>query len=415
MYDEKAIVAYRTPCGLERFHLPVHYPSLDKHRYISSDTPMFAVHKATIQLLLWADMQKALTALRQKKLGLEMNSKRNDLKAKQKLKIAEARTEIAQQELVCSYQILNQALESLPQFEWDMLKHFPEFPLPKPKQPAGVVPPQAPIYPREPLPTDRAFLPQPKALDKVLRTRLMEKESEAKARFEAAHKQWELICRRIQAVHHDQMRRHAETVQQLKRNYEAALANWEAARAAYLREREQCVRIIEEKKCAYLESESHSVLDHCDMLLAHSKYPPCFPHSYELDYDAAGATLFVDYLLPPLRKLPRLRRIDYIESDDRFRELLLTEDERNVLYAKLLQEIPLRTFHELFASDVPNALAAIVFRGYLYLTDQGAAPSAPQCVIRIQADKASFSRIDLYHEDPAAVFETLGGLLLPLS
>ena len=180
---------------------------------------------------------------------------------------------------------------------------------------------------------------------------------------------------------------------------------------AYLKEREACVHIVDTKKAAYLEHEPHAVLDYFDMALSHSKYPHYFPHTFDMDYDKDNRILIVNYILPPLRVLPRLARVLYDEDKKLFQELILSDRERDILYARLLHELPLRTFHELFTVDVAVSLAAIHFRGYLFLEEERKAGKPPVCALEIQTDRATFAASDLYHGDPAVIFAEMGGVI----
>lgn len=414
MYDESAIEVYTTPSGLKRYRLPVVCAHMSKHRFVSSNLPEFAIHKATLQEMLWAEQWEERTALKHRKLGLEMNAKRPDLKIPQKKKIAEGRTEIAQLEASSAYRVLARGLENPVEFDWEFFKNCPEYPFPKPGQPNYPSPPAKPVLPREPNVNDLTFQPKLEPLDKLRPARKLQKEQEMHARFEAAHKKWEQICMQMRRMYQQQCAQYKDVGLKLKQQYQERLQIWEQGRSEYLRAREGCIQKVEQKKAAYLEHEPHAVLDYFDMALACSNYPTCFPHSFEMDYDAANRQLIIDYLLPPLRVLPRLTRVVYHEENNTFQEIIFTDDERNTLYARLLHELPLRTFHEIFNADGAVALASILFRGYIFLEENKEKGRAPTRVIEVHTDRATFATLDLYHSDPGAVFEEIGGVIRPL-
>ncbi len=414
MYDESAIEAHITPFGLQRYRLPAVYPPLNKHRYIASDTAAFALHKAAIQEMIWTRQFNQRAELKHRRLGLEMNAKRPDLKTRQKQRIAEVRTELARQELSCAYQLLAASLRHQVDFDWDKVKERPAYPQPKPAPPELPEAPMMPSLPREPRPTDSIFTPVLDSMDKLRRSRREEKEQAARQRYEAAHQQWRQIVLRVKQLYQEQAARYQQTVQQAQALYRQQMQNWEAARERYEREREHCMLLVDHKKAAYLNHDPHAVLDYCDMALTFSEYPVCFPHSFELDYDVRNRLLIVDYLLPPLRVLPRLAKVVYNEDDNAFHELLLSEEERNRHYARLLYEIPLRVFHELFTVDSAVAVAAIQFRGYLHLQEGIDITKPPVCVLDVHADRAAYASSDLYHTDPAVLFESLGGTIRSL-
>lgn len=411
MYNNSEIEAYTTPSGLKRYRLPVFCAQMNKHRNISSDTPEFAVHKATLQEIIWAEQWQERASIKHKKLGLEMNGKRSDLKARQKHKIAEGRTSIAQMELHAVYNLLAWSLEASADFDWGFFERCAEYPFPKPLLTEGPTPPAKPFLPREPHPTDSVFQPKVETIDKLRPGRRQQKEQEAYARFEAAHIQWERMCARIKYAYQQQMLQYKNTVDAIKTQHDQQVQTWEQGNAAYIREREACVGMVEHKKAAYLEHEPNAVLDFFDMALAHSVYPACFPHSFEMDYYGNKRALVIDYLMPPLRALPRLARVVYNEEDDSFHDIILTDGERNSLYARLLHELPLRVFYEMFGADTAVALSAIVFRGFIFLDENKDSGKPPTRIVEVQIDRAAFAATDFFHGDSSVIFEDLGGII----
>lgn len=411
MYDESAMETYTTPSGLKRYRLPVENTQLNKHRFISSDIPEFAIHKAALQEMLWSIQWKERSAIKHKKLGLEMNSKRVDLKLRQKHKIAEGRTEIAQYELSCAYGILAAGLNSSLDYSWDFFTKCPEYPFPRPLPPDYPAPPPRPGLPREPEATDPDYQPKLESINKLLRFRRVQKAHEAHAHFEKDHRSWEKQCLQLRQRYQEQISNYRETVNALKNNYQKQVDAWQNNKEAYTARRNACVRLVAQKKAAYLEHEPHAVIDYFDMSLARSKYPLCFPQSYEMDYDASNRVLTIDYLLPSLRVLPRLSRVVYNEAQGQFHDIILTENERNILYARLLHEVPLRIFYEAFNLDVAVSLSAINFRGYIFLHEEKNSGKPPRRVVEIQTDRATLAATDLYHGDPAVIFQEMGGII----
>ena len=183
MYDESAIEVYTTPSGLQRYRLPAIYTQLNKHRNVSSDTPEFAVHKAVFQEILWKAQHEHLIAVKRKKLGLEMNAKRPDVTPRQKRKIADSRSELAQQEMSYAYNALANGLRHGPKFAWDNMKKYPDYPKPRPKEPMLPNAPEKPAVPREPQITDTIFQPKLDPMDRLMRSKREQKEKRSKGAF----------------------------------------------------------------------------------------------------------------------------------------------------------------------------------------------------------------------------------------
>ena len=382
-----------------------------KHRNVSSDTPEFAVHKAVFQEVLWHAQHEHLATVKRKKLGLEMNAKRPEVTPRQKKKIAEGRTELAQQEMKHAYKVLENALRQPPKFTWDTLKKYPDFPMPRPGDAVLPEPPEKPILPREPHITDAAFQPKLDPMDRLMRSKREQKEREARKHYEAAHTQWKQLAQRVQTLYQEQLAEYKQKVQVIRENSKRELTRWEQEKERYYRDREKCAQIVEAKKIAFSKNDPHAILDYFDMVLAFSNYPSSFPQSYELDFDVDGKLLVVDYLLPPLKALPRLSEVTYDKDADAFCESVLDEDTRDGLYAQLLHEIPLRTFHELFSADNVDAVACVQFRGYLHLQQGPGSGGAPTCILAVYADRPTFTSVDLAQCDPCDLFEAMGGTI----
>ncbi|MCK5860980.1 MAG: hypothetical protein KAH38_00755 [Candidatus Hydrogenedentes bacterium] len=411
MYDKSAIEVFTTPLGLQRYRLPAVYTQLSKHRNISSDTPEFAVHKAVFQNLLWKSQHEHFMTVKRKKLGLEMNAKRADVTARQKKKIAEGRNELAQQEIDYAYNVLARALQQNPAFSWDTLKKYPDYPNPIPKEPSLPTPPDKSSLPREPKIRDAIFRPKLDAMDRIMRSKREQKEKEARVHFETAHTQWQQLTQRVQRLRQEQALQYKKNFHSVKEKYQQKIEHWNQEKESYYREREKCTQIIESKKLAFAEGDPHAIIDYFDMVLAFSNYPPLFPQSYDVDFDVENKVLVVDYLLPPLKALPRLKAVDYDKNSDSFHESVLSEDERNHRYAQLLHEIPLRTFHEIYEFDTEKTLTAVQFRGFLYLQQEAKKGGVPSCILSIRADRSLFSSIKLSEQNPLNAFTELGGII----
>jgi hypothetical protein len=411
MYDESAIEVFTTPSGLKRYRLPALYTQLNKHRNIASDTPEFAVHKAVFQEILWKAQHEHFVTVKRKKLGLEMNAKRPDVTSRQKRKIADNRTELAQQELTYAYNALANALRHGPKFSWDILKKFPDYPKPRPNEPQIAPPPDKPQLPREPQITDTIFQPKLDPMDRLMRSKREQKENEARIHFESAHTQWEQLAQRVRRLHQEQTIQYKQNLQAVRGKYQLEIKRWEQEKERYYRDREKCSQIVESKKIAFTKNDPHAILDFFDMVLAFSNYPPLFPQSYEIDYDEGKRELVIDYLLPPLKVLPRLQAVNYDKDADAFYESVLEEDERNQKYAQLLHEMPLRNFYEIFTADKSETVAAVQFRGYLYLQQDAKSGGTPSCVLAIRAERDSFLTLNLAECDPLDAFTELGGTI----
>ncbi len=114
--------------------------------------------------------------------------------------------------------------------------------------------------------------------------------------------------------------------------------------------------------------------------------------------------------MPSVDDIPRLKEVKYVKSKDELVEVFLAESVVSKLYDNLVYQVALRTIHELYESDVVNALASIVFNGWVESVDKATGKKVNACILSVQASLAEFSSISLENVDPKACFRSLKGV-----
>ena len=118
----------------------------------------------------------------------------------------------------------------------------------------------------------------------------------------------------------------------------------------------------------------------------------------------------VDYALPAPDALPTLTEVRYVQTQDELREKHVTDRQLQKLYDELLYQMALRTIHELYEADVVEALASVVFNGWVRSIDPATGQETNPCVISVQAGREEFLAINLEQVDPKACFKALKGV-----
>ncbi|WP_347274639.1 restriction endonuclease [Candidatus Kuenenia sp.] len=192
----------------------------------------------------------------------------------------------------------------------------------------------------------------------------------------------------------------------LEKQYQEELSKWEAEEKDYL--------AIQERKNAiykqYFDKQPNVIIPFCEIILSDSEYPHYFPQEFDLDYNPETKILIVDYSLPPIDALPRLKEVKYIKTSDEFSESFFADSTVNNLYDDLIYQITLRTIHELYESDVVNAIDSIIFNGIVESIDKATGQNTTACIVSVQANKQEFLSINLEHVDPKACFKKLKGI-----
>lgn len=118
----------------------------------------------------------------------------------------------------------------------------------------------------------------------------------------------------------------------------------------------------------------------------------------------------MDYSLPNIDQLPTLKSVKYVAARDSYSETHLSGAAVAALYDSLLYQISIRTIHELYEADVTDALASVVFNGWVNSVEKATGQEVNACILSLQASKPEFLKINLAAVDPKACFKQLKGV-----
>lgn len=168
----------------------------------------------------------------------------------------------------------------------------------------------------------------------------------------------------------------------------------------------------EERRLRYARwnrKDSSPIEHHTELILNASAYPDWIDDELDFDlrYSADSRTLVVEFQLPEQASTPTLRRVTYVQTKDELRENHISAREQNRLYGSVLCQIALRTMHELYTADEVDALASIVFNGWLEATDPATGHKADRYIMSIRTHRQEFLALNLAEVDAEACFRSL--------
>ncbi|WP_295103403.1 restriction endonuclease [uncultured Candidatus Kuenenia sp.] len=288
--------------------------------------------------------------------------------------------------------ILKHALNKNYTIEWEALKNESKFLKQKPQLPELLE------ISKLPKRTNQYYQPKFEFLDKIFPSRKQEKTDRAERLFKINYNEW------LEAK--EEITKKNEELQKL---YQDKLKLWEKEEREFLEKQKRNIEIYRIKE-QYFEKQPHALIKYCKYVLSTSDYPYYFPQEFDLDYNPETKIMIVDYSLPPIDALPRLKEVKYIKTRDEFSESFLADSTVNNLYDDLIYQITLRTIHELYESDVVNAIDSIIFNGIVESIDKATGQTITACIVSVQANKQKFLSINLEHVDPKACFKKLKGI-----
>jgi restriction system protein len=387
-----------TARGLLRYEIEIWHKKLNKYQVIRGDNSHVVEQKARAKMAQWDEMWKK--RLERERRAEEIGKKKG---------LAHEHTAEAQEALAVLERVLAHALAVDNTIDWESLKDYTDYPVPRPEK--LVLPkPLPPEIPPEPRGYDLKYMVNPSVLDRLITSRRTAKIRDADERFIRDHQKWQEDKEKAIAEYESQVHEHERKVKEQKAEYEAALSKWEKDREEYLEARDKSNAAIGTMKKRYSKGEPRAVLDHCGIVLSNSEYPDYFPKSYELDYNPENMLLIVGYQLPSMSSIPTLREVKYVQTRDEFDEKHISKTQLNRLYDSLLYQIALRTVHELYEADKIDALASIVFNGYVRSIDSATGQETNACVLSLQVSKDEFGEINLANVDPKVCFKKLKGI-----
>lgn len=431
------------------WEIEIRHDGLGKYRHIRGSDKQVVEQKAHYQKLQWnVQWQHKLDADQRKAYKDTRKQEAEDRDAAAKLVLDRLRN------------TLSYALNVNHAFDWNLLKDITQFKEPPPslvltpcpENKSLPFPPTQTSSPAEPTPEPYPEEPQ-RDLPKyqpylfIIRPELAQRRTaRVQALFEADHADWLVDCKKCDQHHSDQCNlwreekkriaeinflryisweREVKSIQAgnivrrtfwenqcaLNRSkHPIAMSEWESRKNSFYKLQRKKNDAIDRKLEVYEAHEPDAVKDYCDSVLSNSEYPDFFPKEWDLEYMANTRTLVVEYALPAPETLPTIKEVQYIRSKDSFKEVHLSDRDRDVLYDNLLYQIAIRTLHEIFESDNAGDVDTVVFNGLVNSPDKNSGHNIIACVLSVQARKEAFVKINLVNIIPKACFISLKGV-----
>jgi restriction system protein len=325
----------------EVWKVEIKHAGLNKYRVIRGKDKYVVEQKANAQLAAWNEIWERKQAAEQK--IIEKERKAQEKEANKEL--AQEKTEEAWKALESLRKTLKFTLDIDDTIDWDNLKDHSKF-RQKPTKPA---------IDMEPNKLEPKYNPKLGLFDKIFKSRAEKKLQEAEILFKRDHGAW------------------TEKKNAIERSHDAEMKKWEKEKEKvdFLRKQEETNKRIDKNKIDYFNKEASAIYDYCDLVLANSQYPDYFPQEFNLDYNSNNGILIVDYSLPDIESIPKLKEVKYTQPKNEFKESYMSDAELWKLYDELLYQITLRSIHELYEADVIDALKSIVFNGWVESIDKG--------------------------------------------
>lgn len=352
--------------SMARYEKYLVHPSTGERALIKSNDYFLYQQKIERQLARWerADEKRAIA-----------KAKRNLAERKAaKAEEAEERTREAQELLEAYGAVLAATLEKNDRIDWAELKDRKTFHQYKPK--SG--PSEEKFFESVPKKSWlEMFLP-------FLRSKRERLESTARQSLDAA------------------IARHVGEEEERKRAYDKERTEYNAKQSEFNAS-------IDSMQSKFEGGDPATIEHYLNMVLERSEYPDGVSLAHDLKYSSKEKSLELETQLPTIDELQLVSQVKYIASRDEFQAKMLGKSDSKKLYQSVVNQVVIRTIHEILEAEYFGHVQRVVFSGYLQGTDPRTGNEARVVVLSLAVERDSFMQLNLGKLLPEKCVESLGG------
>ena len=261
-----------------------------------------------------------------------------------------------------------------------------------------------PVAPAVPPPPEPVFTP-PAAPSGVGRLLGKNKHAEQLAEVERSHavavQSWQ------QAVAQHQANRE-QLVAEHQRAEAARASELDAAYAAHIAEVDEQNQAIDSLIANLGYGVSEAVEEYVSIVVANSIYPEEFEVSHDFVFSGETAELSIKAMVPSPEAIPTVKTYKYVKASDEIKATDLSAKARKDLYAAAIDQVALRTLHEVFEADRRGLVQTMS----LQVGTNAPSPATGQIefipFVAVSAGRDEFMQFDLAAVLPAATLAHLG-------
>jgi restriction system protein len=157
----------------------------------------------------------------------------------------------------------------------------------------------------------------------------------------------------------------------------------------------------------YEASTPEAVSEYVGIVFGNSLYPEEFPWSVDYEFDQDTQELRVSLEFPPPHEIPTVRQYKYVKATDEITESLQSQKEQRDRYKSMIENMVLRTLHEVWESDRSGKVESISLAGGVQHTDPATGQDIFTPLVAVAVDRRTFSSIDLSRVTPTETLKYL--------
>lgn len=232
-----------------------------------------------------------------------------------------------------------------------------------------------------------------------------------KEKRRAAKEAWQRATAATKHQHEQAVAAYRAQKQQWEADYAAAQEAHRTESLAFEERKRAQHASIDDLRTRFEHGELDAVRFYVSTAIEHSTLPCGFVRDYDVDYDPYSQTVVVSHTLPTIDDLPLEIEYRYVVSRKEIQAKEMKEKDRQALFGSVVDQLVLRTMHEVFQScqDVPF-VQRVVFNGWADGVDRKTGNPFHSCIISCQMSREQYEEINLAQVDPHECLRSLAAL-----
>lgn len=231
------------------------------------------------------------------------------------------------------------------------------------------------------------------------------------AAFAPVHAQWQQAAAAVPMQQLAQFGRHKEAEDARQAKLAVDRSRYDAECGARQRQAEESNASLDELILELRRGNPEAIEEYLGIVFGNSVYPAEWPWPPAYTYDVSTRELTIKLEFPAPRHLPTVRHYKYVRASDEITSTTQTQKEQKERYAALVNNMTLRTLHEVWEADRDRKIDSISLVGSVSHVDPATGKDTMTPLIAIAVDRATFEEIDLRRVAPAETIRHLGAVV----
>ena len=196
-------------------------------------------------------------------------------------------------------------------------------------------------------------------------------------------------------------------VEQYEREHAAAKQKHAHDKAKFLAEQARFNEALAEFRMRFEAGDVDAIIEYCSRVLERSRYPDCISFGSSIGFERESGYVTLDLALPTIGSLPMIEGYKFIAQGNQSKPIPLGKKQATVLYDSVLDQIALRTVHEIIEACYIPHVRGVLLNGWVTSVNPATGQDNRERVRTIMCDRETFEALDLSRIDPAACIKFL--------